>query len=269
MTKKLVQQEETLSNIIVERRGPVAWITLNRPEAMNALTMPLMQELGAALQSLEADPDVRVLVLTGAGRAFCGGADLKDVAGATPGAAIAAFIEVARPVVSHLAAFPKPAIAAVNGLALAGGLELVLCCDLAVAGEGAKLGDAHANYGLIPAGGGSVRLTRRLGPQRAKMLLFTGRFVGAREALDLDLVTQVSADAELMDEVQELAESIAAKSPLGLKRMKALVEDAMRLPEEEALRAEERLAIAHSDSADAREGLAAFGEKRKPVFEGR
>ncbi len=257
------------STIIVEHRGPVAWITLNRPQAMNALTMPLMRELGSALESLEAHPDVRVLVLTGAGRAFCGGADLKDVAGATPGAAIAAFIEVARPVVSHLAAFPKPVIAAVNGLALAGGLELVLCCDLAVAAEGAKLGDAHANYGLIPAGGGSVRLTRRIGPQRAKLLLFTGRFVSAREALDLDLVTAVCADADLMDEVQELAQTIAAKSPLGLKRMKSLVADATRLDEDEALRAEERLAIEHSDSADAREGLAAFGEKRKPAFEGR
>ncbi|HJM50256.1 MAG TPA: enoyl-CoA hydratase/isomerase family protein [Alphaproteobacteria bacterium] len=257
------------STIIVEHRGPVAWITLNRPQAMNALTMPLMRELGSALESLEAHPDVRVLVLTGAGRAFCGGADLKDVAGATPGAAIAAFIEVARPVVSHLAAFPKPVIAAVNGLALAGGLELVLCCDLAVAAEGAKLGDAHANYGLIPAGGGSVRLTRRIGPQRAKLLLFTGRFVSAREALDLDLVTAVCADADLMDEVQELAQTIAAKSPLGLKRMKSLVADATRLDEDEALRAEERLAIEHSDSADAREGLAAFGEKRNPAFEGR
>ncbi|MDP6621801.1 MAG: enoyl-CoA hydratase/isomerase family protein [Alphaproteobacteria bacterium] len=257
------------SNIVVEQRGPVAWITLNRPEAMNALTVALMRELGAALQSLENDPGVRVLVLTGAGRAFCGGADLKDVAGDTPGAAIAAFIEVAGPVVRHLAAFPKPVIAAVNGLALAGGLELVMCCDLALARESAKLGDAHANFGLIPAGGGSVRLTRRIGPQRAKLLLFTGRFVSAQEALELDLVTGVSADADLEGDVQSLAEAIAAKSPLGLKRMKSLVADATRLSEEDALRAEERLAIEHSDSADAREGLAAFGEKRKPVFEGR
>ena len=172
-------------------------------------------------------------------------------------------------VFNRIETFPKPVIAAVNGLALAGGLELILCCDLVIAAESAKIGDAHANYGLTPGGGGSVRLPRKIGPTRAKYLMYTGNFLEGTALERMGLVNKVVPDVALEKTVAILAARLCEKSPLGLKLMKQLSDDGLEQPTETALRNELMAIAAHSQSQDWTEGLAAFSEKRKPNFTGR
>jgi enoyl-CoA hydratase len=172
-------------------------------------------------------------------------------------------------VMTRLEKFPKPVIAAVNGLALAGGLELVLCCDLVIAARSARLGDAHANFGLLPGGGSSVRLPRKIGPTRAKHLLYTGEFVPAEQLREAGLVNEVVDDADLLAAAGRLVARLRTKSPLVLRRMKALVDDGLEQPIETALRLELLASEVHAHSHDMKEGLAAFEEKRAPVFTGR
>ena len=169
----------------------------------------------------------------------------------------------------RIESLPMPVIAAVNGLALAGGLELVLCCDLVLAAESARLGDAHANYGLLPGAGSSVRLPRKIGPTRAKHLLFTGELLPASALVEAGLVNRVVPDGELDAAAQKLGEALAEKSPLTLRAMKRLVDDGLEQPSQTALRLEQLALAAHLSSRDVREGLRAFREKRKPRFEGR
>ncbi len=255
-----------------ERRGPVAWLTLHRPDAMNALSPALVDELGQAVARAEGDPAVRALAITGSPSAFCAGADLKFIGGETGssfGDALAAFLEQVGGLFNALESSPLPTIAAVNGLALAGGLELLLCCDLVVAAESARIGDAHANYGLLPGGGSSVRLPRKIGPTRAKYLLYTGEFIPASDLVECGLVNRVVPDDALEATVQEIAETIASKSPLSIRRVKQLVADAVDQPLHSALRQEINAGIVHTQSEDMREGLAAFNEKRKPKFTGK
>lgn len=240
---------------------------------MNALSPGLLDELDAALAAAAEDPAVRALVVAGSGRAFCAGADLSfaldSLSEGGDGAPLLAFIERAGEVLGRVASFPKPVIAAVNGLALAGGLELVLCCDLVVAAESARFADAHANYGLLPGAGGAVRLARRIGANRAKYLLFTGEMASASELAAAGLVNAVAPDQELVLAVDKLVEAIADKSPLGLAAMKRLVDEGLEQPLDVALRLEVEALKTHVGSRDMREGLAAFSEKRKPHFEGR
>lgn len=260
-----------MSQVMTDIRDGVLWVTLNRPEAMNALTPDVLTGVNDALDRAESDEAIRVVVLSGAGRAFCAGADLKFVrsASALGPTSTDAFLRNVLRTMERLERLPMPVIAAVNGLALAGGLELLLCCDLVVAARSAKLGDAHANYGLLPGGGGSVRLPRKIGPTRAKYLLFTGEFVAADELVASGLVNLVVDDTELIPAAQSLAARVATKSPLGLRRMKQLVNDGLDQPAETALRLELLASEVHAHSEDMREGLAAFAEKRKPVFRGR
>lgn len=263
----------SFEQIIVERRDGALWVTLNRPAALNSLTPTLGRELGRALDLAEADPDIRALVLTGAGRAFCAGADLIGLGGAEDSRAINARIEALLPVIGRafdrLEASPLPVIAAVNGLALAGGLELVLCCDLVIAADSARFGDAHANYGLLPGGGGSIRLPRKIGPTRAKYLMMTGMFASAEEMCAAGLVNRVVTGDGLMEATRDLVGSLAEKSALGLARMKELVAAADDLPLAAGLAREIEVITAYAASADMREGLDAFREKRKPQFRGR
>jgi len=272
-------------SIITRFENGALWITLNRPQAMNAITPAMVREIDNALDAAARRPGVRAIVLAATGAAFCAGADLKfaqagfhdDItvdnagAGTPPGADSAAsdFLESLLRVMKRLEQAPQPVIAAVNGLALAGGLELVLCCDLVIAARSARLGDAHANYGLLPGGGASARLPRKIGPTRAKYLLFTGDFLPAEYFLQAGLVNAVVDDDELEQAVLSLVEKIAAKSPLGLRRMKSLVDDGLEQPLETALRLELLASEVHRHSFDQEEGLAAFNEKRKPQFLGR
>jgi enoyl-CoA hydratase/carnithine racemase len=262
-----VQEPAVLSEI----RDGAIWITLNRPAAMNSISPDMIAGVMQALDTAESRDDVRAIVLTGAGRAFCAGADLKfaqaaresDVGGAS------GFLDDLLVLLNRLESFPQPVIAAVNGLALAGGLELVLCCDLVFAARSAKFGDAHANYGLLPGGGGSVRLPRKIGPTRAKYLMFTGAFLPAGHMEAAGLVNAVVDDTALLETVGDTVKLIAAKSPIGLSRMKTLVNDGLEQSVDVALRQELLMVALHQHSHDIREGLSAFQEKRAPRFIGR
>lgn len=249
-----------------EVRGSALWLTLNRPEAMNAINDGVVDGLTDGLDAAAADENIRCVVIRAEGRAFCAGADLKSVQDKTAQGTMGSFVGRLLTVFNRIEAFPRPVIAAVNGLALAGGLGLVLCCDLVIAAKSAKLGDAHANYGLIPGGGGSVRLPRKIGPTRAKYLMFTGEFWDATELERMGLVNQVVDDDALEDAVAVLAARLAEKSPLGLKLMKQLTDDGLDQPKDTALRNELMAIAVHSRSQDWAEGLAAFAEKRKPDF---
>lgn len=258
------------SNIVYELRGAGAWIRLNRPDALNALSLGLMREFGEALAKARSDEVVRALVITGAGRGFCAGADLKEVAGmsaeARPGEPD--FLDLVRDVFAQLRAFPKPVIAAVNGIALAGGMELVMACDLVFAAEGARLGDAHSNFGVFPGAGGAAVMPRRIGLNRAKWLLFTGEHVSAREMMDMGLVNRVVADGELETAVGTLVDKLRQKSPAVLRRMKEVANRSLDLSLDAALTDELLNLRDHARSYDMAEGLAAFSEKRKPSFKG-
>jgi enoyl-CoA hydratase len=257
--------------VVVERRGAAAWLRINRPDALNSLNPDVVSGLQQGLDRAESDPEVRCVVLTGTGRAFCAGADLKFVrrTGEDPGEGQAHFLEEVGELLNRIEAFSKPVVAAVNGLALAGGLETVLCCDIVIAAAGARLGDAHANYGLLPGGGASVRLPRKIGANRAKYLIFTGDFVAASDPMWTGLVNSVVPDGELDQAVTELVDKLAARSPLGLSRMKQLVNDGLEQPSSTGLRLELLASALHAHSDDMTEGLRAFEEKRSPQFSGR
>ena len=259
----------THASVYHEFRGNALWITLNRPNAMNAINDAVADGLDAGLDAAAADDALRCIVIRAEGKAFCAGADLKSVQEQTDAGRMDAFVDRLFTVFNRIEAFPRPVIAAVNGLALAGGLELVLCCDLVIAAESAKIGDAHANYGLIPGGGGSVRLPRKIGSTRAKYLMYTGEFLNAAEMERMGLVNQVVPDEDLEETVAALVARLDEKSPLGLKLMKQLTEDGLNQPKETALRNELMAISVHSQSQDWAEGLAAFVEKRKPNFTGR
>ena len=226
-------------HIILERRDAVGLITLDRPDDLNAMDDRMVDELRAAIDQAEADAKARVVVVTGAGRAFCAGADLKHVLAILmrqDPEEIRQFMTTARELFNRVEACEKPLIAAVNGIAAAGGLELILSCDLVVAVESARIGDAHANYGLLPGGGSTVRLPHKVGPTRAKQLLFSGEFLPATTLAEWGLVNEVVADDQLETAVEALVDRLTNKSPLVLRRMKQLVDNALKSSPEAALR---------------------------------
>ena len=250
-----------------EVHGATAWLTLNRADAMNALSFDLVEAMLGHLQQLEQDSAIRVVVITGSGRAFCAGADLKNLSEVrAPGEPdvldrVVELLEVVR-------AFPKPVIAAVNGLALAGGMELMMCCDLVYASDSARIGDAHCNYGIVPGGGGAALMPRILPLPIAKYLLFTGEFLPAEFFQQYGLVNEVVADDQLFDTVMTVADIISQKSPIGLRRAKKVANETLDKSAADALR-DERLACRDQfRSYDYREGITAFLEKRKPQFKG-
>jgi enoyl-CoA hydratase/carnithine racemase len=239
---------------------------------MNAISTDLLDELNLALEEIESDQSIRVVVLTGTGRAFCAGADLKALANVTgeidPGKVVE-FVTYAGRTIERLAALAQPVIAGVNGLALAGGLELLLASDIVVASSTARIGDAHANYGLIPGAGGSVRLARVVGTHKAKYLAFTGgRFPPSSPVL-AGLVSEIVEPEELENRLSELAATLADKSPIGLRRMKRLINDAPDQSLADALAAEQQALGEQCRSEDFAEGIAAFAARRAPVYQGR
>lgn len=250
----------------------VAWVTLNRPDALNAINVAMMDELRAAFDAAAADDAVRLAAITGNGRAFCAGADLKSVLGGleTEGAGgVMDFIADAYKLFAHIGAFPKPLLGAINGIAAAGGIELTLCCDIVLAAESARLGDAHSNFGLLPGGGSSARLPRKIGPARAKYLLYSGDLIPAEKLRDWGLVHEVVADGDLLAETEALAARLAGKSPLVLRRMKWMVDEALEASLDTALRNEVYAWDAHAGAEDLVEGLTAFRDKRTPEYKGR
>lgn len=254
-------------SVSFEMKEQVGWITLERPKAMNALTREMVEDITVKLFEWQHANTVRVVVVTGSGAAFCAGADLKQAGDAVrPGQKD--YLDVIVDFFNLLRAFPKPVIAAVNGLALAGGLEAVMCCDLVVAGKSARFGDAHSNFGVFPGGGGAAILPRKVPANVAKYLLFTGDSLPAEDMQRFGLVNEVVADAELTERAQALGEKLAAKSPIVLARMKRVANEAADKSTRDALRDEELELRNHQRSWDIQEGLAAFVEKRKPQFRG-
>ena len=252
----------------------VATITINRPESRNAINSRVREGLFTAWERFEKDTDARAAILTGAGdKAFCAGADLLAIGDGTGGQTLAERLNLFLPrlgqAFNRIETSRLPIIAAVNGLTLAGGLELVLCCDLVIAAHPARFGDAHANYGLLPGGGGSVRLPRKIGEARAKHLMMTGGTISAAEMKEAGLVTQLVAPEDLIAAAQALVESLAEKSRPGLAYMKQLVRAAQDSSLEVGLRQELEAMAAYALSNDIVEGLAAFREKRKPDFSDR
>jgi enoyl-CoA hydratase/carnithine racemase len=247
--------------------GGITRITLNRPDRLNAISPALLEDLDRACALVEGDEGVRAVTLTAAGRTFCAGADLRAVRELSPDAARwSAFMGRWHPVFDRIEALPVPVVAGVHGLALAGGLELVLVADLVVADEAARLGDQHANFGLVAGGGGSQRLPRLIGARRAKALMLLGGWIGAADALAWGLINRVVPAGTVVAAVEEMAATLAAGSASANRTVKTLVNRAFDSELAEGLELERRLVAGHMRSADAAEGLRAFAEKRKPAF---
>jgi enoyl-CoA hydratase len=254
--------------ITVERRGAVAVLTINRPDKLNALNKQVHAEGVAALDELKTDETVRVLVITGAGeKSFIAGADISEFKGQTPVTQRSAFHE--RSLFNSLEAFPKPVIAMVNGFCLGGGNELAMACDLRMASENARFSQPEINLGIMCGGGGTQRLTRLVGEGRAMEMVLTGDMIDAATAYQVGLVNHVYPAAELEAKTMELAEKIAEKAPIALQLSKEAVKFASRSNLDEGLRREVDLFAICFSTEDKQEGVAAFLEKRKPVFKGK
>jgi enoyl-CoA hydratase len=258
-------------DLVYTQKGSIAWLTLNRPKAMNSISLSIIERMEELLPQLAADNRVRVVVLTGEGPAFCAGADLKQILASrelAPGEAD--FLDrICYNVMNPLRDFPKPVIAALNGITMAGGLELAMCCDIVLASEEARIGDAHANFGVYPGAGGAAVLPRLIPHNVAKYLLFTGKTLSAAEMKAYGLVNEVVAADQLEQAVTDLAELIAQKSPIALARMKEVANASMDKSRDAALEHEQVMLRKHERSFDMAEGLAAFNEKRPPEFQGR
>lgn len=260
------------TTVTCERQGKIAWIQLNKPKSLNALTIQMIDAFEKILAELKHDKSLCAVVLTGTERAFSAGADLKelqfraDKTGYESGPG--SFVDRLNTFLCLLEAFPLPVVAAVRGWAMAGGLEIVLACDLVIAGENARFGDAHANYGLLPGGGGSVRLPRKVGPMRAREMMFTGDSYTAAEMKLAGLVTAVVDDEKVEAEARKLTDRLSLRSPAGLRRMKSLLLHTPEQSKEAALRMEQLEWALHAMSNDLREGISAFREKRTPQFTG-
>ena len=256
--------------LIVERAGPIATITLNRPDARNAIDLTMRRELVAALDEVETDEAGRVLVLTGAGGHFCAGGDVKSMRAQRSTAAEGrARVELLNRMVQRLVDFPRPTLAMVDGYAVGAGTNLALCCDLVIASDRAKFGELFNKIGLAPDGGGTWFLPRLVGLARAKELIFTGDVFDAAEAARIGLVNRVVPVAELLAVTGALAEKIAARPPAVQRMAKHMLNRAATSDLPAALDLEaysQGLAIAGDDH---QEGLAAFFDKRAPKFTGR
>jgi enoyl-CoA hydratase len=249
--------------ILVESRGPVGLITLNRPKAMNALNAQLVSELNQALTTFDGDPDIAAIVLTGSERAFAAGADIKEMEGKD---FITAFREDFIAPWQQVATCSKPVIAAVAGYALGGGCELAMMCDIILAADNARFGQPEINLGTIPGAGGTQRLTRAIGKAKAMEMVLTGRMMDAAEAERSNLVARVVPTADLLDEAVKLAQTIAEKSQPVVAMAKMAVNLAYETGLSEGIRAERRLFYTTFATEDRREGMQAFVEKRTPAF---
>jgi len=251
------------TNIIVETRGAVGLITLNRPNALNALNAALISELSEAIDGFEADDNIGCMVITGSEKAFAAGADIKEMQSKTY---MSAYKEDFIGSWDRIARARKPVIAAVAGYALGGGCEMAMMCDFIIAADTAKFGQPEINLGVIPGAGGTQRLTRAVGKAKAMDLILTGRMMGAEEAERSGLVARVVPLAELQAEALKAAEAIAAKSLPSVLMAKESVERAFEVTLQEGLRFERRVFSSLFATADQKEGMAAFAEKRKPDF---
>jgi len=249
--------------ILTETRGRVGWITLNRPEALNALNTQTMRDVVAAAEAYDADPGIGAIVVTGSERAFAAGADIKEMEAKTG-------LDMVMD--DHFGAWRRfadvrtPVLAAVAGYALGGGCELAMMCDIILAADTATFGQPEIGLGVIPGMGGTQRLARAVGAYKAADLVLTGRHMKADEAERAGLVSRVVPASDLLDEAQKAAEAIASKSLPSLYAAKAALDAALETPLAEGLRVEKHVFASLFDTADQKEGMAAFREKRAPDF---
>jgi enoyl-CoA hydratase len=255
--------------IIYEKSEGIATITLNRPEALNAFSKEVVEEIHQALEDIRRDENVRVVVLTGAGeKAFSAGADIKAMIGMNALKARELSLMGEKLCVSF-ENLEKPVIAALNGYALGGGMEVAMSCDIRIASENVRMGQTEINIGLIPGWGGTQRLTRLVGRGKAKELVFTGRMIDARTAEQLGIVNMVVAADKFRETIRQFALELAAKAPVALKVAKALIEKGADISLDSALALEREGFGVVASTEDLQEGVKAFTEKRKPTFKGK
>ncbi|MBL7496506.1 crotonase/enoyl-CoA hydratase family protein [Frankia sp. CNm7] len=263
--------------VLVERAGHVLIVTLNRPHVRNALTTEMMELLANTWDEVNADPDIRVAILTGAGGAFCAGADLKQMSARPPGEAfkgdgdgttLALDMSVMKWLMKGFT-LTKPLVAAVEGPAIAGGTEILQATDIRVAGESARFGVSEVRWGLFPLGGSAVRLRRQVPYAVAADILLTGRHLDAAEAKEIGLVNYVVPDGTALAKATQIAEAIAANGPVAVQAVLRTLRETESLPEEEAFKIESEIGMRVFLSDDARIGPRAFAQKQTPTFTGR
>lgn len=259
----------TQDTVLLATDGPVATLTLNRPEQLNALSRAMIDALGRALDRIEADERLRVVLVTGAGRAFCAGGDITEMRGAQ---GLAYYNDMAEPVHTlfrRIELLDRPTIGAINGHALGGGAELMLALDLRLLSERAQIGLPEIGLGLFPGAGGTQRLIRQLPLCRAKELLFSGEPIAASEAVAVGLANRVVAQDSLLSEARALAHTLAQRSPQAMRLLKRTVADGADMPLSAALRHEQAMIGLAVENADARAGFDAFVQRRGPVPTGK
>ncbi|WP_428929557.1 enoyl-CoA hydratase/isomerase family protein [Marinibacterium sp. SX1] len=261
----------TETPLLLDIEGPVARITLNRPDKLNALSAALVEALRQALDRIEADPGCRVVVITGTGRAFCAGGDLTEFRSHLEAGhpdELERFVRGVSATFSRLETLSKPVIAAVNGVAVAGGLELVLACDLVIAAEGSTMGDGHVRYGVLPGGGAAARLPRKVPQNVAAELFLMAESKPVEWWQSFGVVNRIVPHADLAAAASNWAETIAKFSPLAVADMKRMTLSAKDTTRDAALAQELEVFATHTKRADFLEGLRAFAERRPPIYRG-
>ena len=253
--------------LLIERPSKdIVVLRLNRPQVRNALNLEVRLCLADEVTRHAADPDIRCLIITGSDVAFAAGADIGEMANASPADVMASEVPKYLRMISEC---PKPLIAAIEGYALGGGLELALCADIIIAGEGARLGLPEVKLGILPGGGGTQRLARLVGAKRAMLLLMTGRNFSAAEGLAMGVVSEVAPAGKALSRALEIAAEIATMPPISVMQIKEVVSAGLNLPLDVALAMERKAFAMQFATTDQKEGMRAFLEKRKPKFEGK
>jgi enoyl-CoA hydratase len=259
-------------DIIVEKKGAVAWLTLNKPHVLNALGWQTFEDILAALDDFEKDPAIMVVVIKGANDTFCAGVDLKEHAKrvATGDLSLkAAFSGLADKAYNGLENFPKVTIAMVKGVCMAGGIEIAEVCDFIFADEQCRIGDGHMRTGIVPNAGASIRMPRNIGMRKAKELLYTGDLISGQEAERIGLINKAVPADKLEQAVEEFIARLVDKPPLALQAMKMLVNRGLGCTVEAGLMLERNTVNYLQSTDDFKESMAAFTEKRQPVYKGR
>jgi enoyl-CoA hydratase len=257
------------NTVLVERDGAIVTVTINRQESLNALNPDVLQGLILEFGKIASDPSIRSVIITGRGpKAFVAGADIRSMNGLGP-RPIADYVELGQRAMRLIETCEVPVIAAVNGFALGGGLELALACDIIVCCESAKLGQPEVNLGIIPGFGGTQRLLQRCGIGATRRLCYTGDLIGADEARVIGLADKVVPDAQLNEEVKKMATTIASKAPLAVKSVKKIINEAHQSLLLSGLRLEVEEFLKLFGTADREEGMTAFLQKRPATFTGR
>lgn len=253
--------------LLIERPSKdIVVLRLNRPQVRNALNLPVRVRLADEITRFAADPDIRCLIVTGSDAAFAAGADIGEMAQAGPAEIMAANVQKYWRIITEC---PKPLIAAVEGYALGGGLELAMCADIIVAGEGARLGLPEVKLGILPGGGGTQKLARLAGSKRAMLLLMTGKMFSAAEAFAMGVISELAPTGQALRRALEIATEIADMPPVALMQIKEIVNVGLNAPLDVALMLERKAFALQFSTKDQKEGMSAFLEKRKPKFEGK